>query len=65
MKYYLIKLSDNEEGIVIPSSSLKNLFKSLQNFMSEGCYYEDGILSIEEIQRWIKKTRFLNGMKNY
>lgn len=49
MKYYLIKLSDNEEGIVIPSSNLKNLFKSLQNFMSEGCYYEDDILSIEEL----------------
>ena len=49
MKYYLIKLSDNEEGVVIPSSNLKNLFKSLQDFMSKGCYYEDVILSIEEI----------------
>ena len=49
MKYYLIKLLDNEEGVVIPSSDLKNLFKSLQDFMSEGCYYEDDILSIEEI----------------
>jgi len=49
MKYYLIKLSDNEEGIVIPSPNLKNLFKALQNFMSKGCYYEDDILSIEEI----------------
>ena len=49
MKYYLIKLSDNEDGILIPSSNLKNLFKALQNFMSEGCYYEDDILSIEEV----------------
>ena len=49
MKYYLIKLSDNEEGVVIPSSNLKNLFKSLQDFMSKGCYYEDDILSIEAV----------------
>ena len=56
MKYYLIKLSDNEEGIVIPSSNLKNLFKSLQNFMSEGCYYEDDILSIEELNNEFSGT---------
>ena len=49
MKSYLIKLKDNEEGIVIRSSNLKHLFKSLQDFMSEACYYEDDIISIEEI----------------
>ena len=49
MKYYLIKLSDNKDGILITSSNLKNLFKQLQNFMSEGCYHEDDILSIEEV----------------
>ena len=51
MENYVIKLSDNPEGIVISSHNLKHLFQELQNFMSKNCYYEDNIISIEKMEK--------------